>query len=213
MFRSVALKSFALVSERSLMFTETLLLPIIVAFLSTTMTSISSTTYSTPTFPVESAGVLLRHPTERKYLFLERNPDYIGNTNRKHELEYPGGKFEEADLDAHKCAERETWEEANLAVPVDQLHTGLTFKTYNPGSKKWVYLIETKLTQQQLDAIETINRKLNDDLASDPKSVTALSLRWVAENDLRQLVEGTISKFLPLRGFNRIVLRAYFSAK
>lgn len=210
MFRSAVLKGFSLVID-SVMLSEALLVPVIFAFMSTMTTN---TIYSSPTFPVESAGALLRHPIERKYLLLERNPDYIGNTKAKHELEYPGGKFEDADLDAHKCASRETWEETSLVVPIEQLHTGIAFKTYNPESKKWVFLIETTLTHEQVKLVDALNIKLAESVTADPKSATAISLKWVSEDDLRKLTEGnTPDGSLPLRGFNRIVLRAYFSAK
>jgi hypothetical protein len=215
MFRSAVLKSFfRALNQEPPVSPETLLLPFIVAFLTSTM---SIQQPSATNVHIESVGALLRHPGERKYLLIERNPNYARNTNNISELEYPGGNFEDADMDAIGCATRKIQDEANITIPAEQLDTGLLFKTYNPRTGKWVYLIEAKLTNDQADQanIDTINRRLSEKSVAFPSSTPALSLKWVSEGDLRQLANGITREGIvhPLRGFNRVVLSAYFNAK
>lgn len=151
----------------------------------------------------EGAGILL--VWQNQHLFLERNPDYVKNDKKRHELEYPGGKVHpnETYLD---CAIREVKEETGniLVVAPDQI---VDYVTVVSPAKKGIRLFVANMTEEQYDNLHKINEALQDEFKQNPTKAETLSARLIPVEQVKAHVATDAKLQYPLRGFNKILIK------
>jgi 8-oxo-dGTP pyrophosphatase MutT (NUDIX family) len=161
---------------------------------------------------VEGAGVLLYTNEFEEYVWLiERNPGYKNNDKHRHELEYPGGKFEDKDSIPENTAIREVEEEMGIRLDVKQLVKSVV--SVPPGKTSGVYLFAAHLRDSQhWHLIEHENGKWPDGVRFGNTAEHA-SLRPVCVRT-RHLLEylnterkGLGDNNLGVRAFNTIMLK------
>jgi 8-oxo-dGTP pyrophosphatase MutT (NUDIX family) len=153
--------------------------------------------------PPEGAGILL--VWQNQHLFLERNPNYVKNDKKRHELEYPGGKVHPNETYL-ECAIREVKEETGNVVSVspDQI---VDHVTVTSPAKKGIRLFVANMTQDQYESLSKINQALQDEFTRDPTKAETLSACFVSVDRVKAHVLNDEKLEYPLRSFNKILIK------
>jgi len=160
----------------------------------------------------EGAGVVLYYG-DCVYL-LERNPHYVNNDKRRHELEYPGGKIEEGE-NYRQCAIRETVEETAGIIKLNphQLLETKSIISLSPNHRG-ICLFAVELDGDQVALISEAVKKIKEKYFNNPEQAETMDIHCVKIDDLKTYIETKSAKNLPnelqLRSFNSILLRQLF---
>ena len=155
----------------------------------------------------EGAGMLLMY--HNNTFLVERNPDYIKNDKKKHELEYPGGKIEKGET-YKSCAIREVKEETSNMLEIDenQLSEDKSVIIKSPA-RKGICLFVVNLTPEQFNLMGTISLRLAQNSFEDKIYNETLSIVSVPLVELKNYIKED-RKFLvndlPLRQFNKFLI-------
>ncbi len=151
----------------------------------------------------EGAGCLLTY--KNKALLLERNPDYINNDKKRHQLEYPGGKVKE-DETYIQCAIREVYEETGKILRLNVLQFNNNFVIVKSHTNKGICLFRIEMTDDQYNTVDEINTGLKENAIRNRVKCESLSVMMVELDKLK-----TNDLPLPLRGFCKIMLKELVS--
>lgn len=162
----------------------------------------------------EGAGAMLNYKNIT-YLMV-RNPDYVKNDKRRSELEYPGGKVENAEESYAKCAMREVFEEtaSTLILDPEQLREDKSVTSLSPAGKG-VRLYIVELTDEQQAEMSKVAKAVREAYKKDKSKCEMMDVCEVPLDLLKAWLQGRPSGPLPnrltLRAFNAILLRMALS--
>jgi len=146
----------------------------------------------------DGAGCILLH--NDKVLLLERNPNYVNNRRKAHELEFPGGKYD-ARLDAvpyYDTALREVREETGIILNAKQIKQSAMIISKTP-SNKGSALFVVNLTSDQVLDVEKLRKRLNDAIQASPDSREAQDMIWIPVASIKDFVMNNNQSALPLK--------------
>lgn len=153
----------------------------------------------------EGAGVLLYSGED--IILLERNPYYKNSTNKKHELEYPGGKVNSFWETYKQCVIRETLEKTayTLHLRPEQLTKFVCIKS---PQEKGICLFIVELSSNQNKLVPFIRDALQYKYNSEPTEQKSIDLVMVKKQKLiDSIVQNVPINGLDLRSINKILLR------
>ena len=155
----------------------------------------------------EGAGMLLVY--QDTTFLLERNPDYIKNDKRRHELEYPGGKIEKGET-YKSCAIREVKEETSNILEIDetQLSEDKSVIIKSPAGKG-ICIFVVNLTSEQFNLIATISLRLAQNCLKDKihnETMGMVSIPLVELINYIKEERKSLVNDMPLRQFNKFLI-------
>lgn len=180
------------------------------------------------------AALFIDMATETAFLG-ERNPDYKNNTDKKHELEFPGGKVKKDTLGnpletVDQATAREVREEFTLDLPIVYYEHAPRACSHDSSVNKPIgvdnYLFVVKAKELLLHEMEVANSRLMNSTVENEEreilSIKRVSLRHLVETVMSKTpfvpldctsFDGTEQCKLPLRKFNVWLLRAAIKAE
>jgi 8-oxo-dGTP pyrophosphatase MutT (NUDIX family) len=146
-------------------------------------------------------------------LLLERNPEYINNARKAHELEFPGGKYDPSKdaVPFFDTALREVREETGIELNTHQIQRAKVVKDRTPSNKETALFV-VNLTLDQVLEVAKLKEKLQDDKKTAPKSRESQDMHWIPVQLLKNYVVDNNELALPynLRPFNVPLIKKLF---